>query len=376
MEFVASLIRKQYTIDGQQYRSTKNKIGEGAFAVVNHVQHVKSKAEYAVKRIVCSSMEQIAEANRELQVLERLQKHVNILPFLGKGLRKNKRGQDEILLLMPFYRLGTVGSIVDRGGGYPSCAFSDPTLLKRMFLDILEGLIHMHIDRGLRHNDIKASNFLLTDDMHIVISDFGSVSKETTVVRSRKEALAVQDEAASKTTASIRAPELWDCPSSFTITGKADVWSFGCVMYLMLFSRTPFESPQEGLSHLAIMSARYAIPQSVPAAIGEFVPLLSSCLRTNADERAHMIELRALLTGGNLPSTPTIQDGVGVLSSKDALSDSCNFADFNTAFLPITTEENNVSPFRSEICENKENTDDSDFGEFVAAGSDCVADSM
>lgn len=79
----------------------------------------------------------------------------------------------------------------------------------------------MHDVKFLRHNDLKISNFLLTEDMRVVITDFGSVSPLLTPVTTRSEALLVQEQAASKTTASIRAPELYDCPSCITIDGKA-----------------------------------------------------------------------------------------------------------------------------------------------------------
>ena len=99
-----------------------------------------------------------------------------------------------MLLLMPFYRLGTVSTIVDRGPGYPACAFTSAVQVRRMFQDAAEGLEFMHRACGVRHNDVKVANFLLTDDMRVVITDFGSVGPEKTRVQSRREALLVQEE--------------------------------------------------------------------------------------------------------------------------------------------------------------------------------------
>ena len=55
----------------------------------------------------------------------------------------------------------------------------------------------------------------------------------------------MQEEAAAVCTASYRAPELLDTPSQCTIDAKTDVWSVGCTLFNMLYSRTPFENPIE-----------------------------------------------------------------------------------------------------------------------------------
>jgi len=122
---------------------------------------------------------------------------------------------------MPFYSKGTVQTIIDKAGcTYPTSAF-DLATLKSIFLDIVDGLSYMHEEKSLRHNDLKTSNFLLTEDLRAVISDFGSVSALINPVRSRREALLIQEQAASKTTPSIRPPELWDCPSNIDINASA-----------------------------------------------------------------------------------------------------------------------------------------------------------
>jgi serine/threonine protein kinase len=133
---------------------------------------------------------------------------------------------------MPFYTNGTVQHIIDAGGGYPSCAFSKHNL-KEIFLGLVNGLQFMHTIKNLRHNDLKPSNFLLSEENHVVITDFGSVSQCVTPVRTRKEALVLQEEAASKTTPSIRPPELWDCPSNIDIDGAVGrFYLYYCYYYL------------------------------------------------------------------------------------------------------------------------------------------------
>jgi serine/threonine protein kinase len=75
---------------------------------------------------------------------------------------------------------------------------------------------------------------------------------------------------------------------------ETDIWSLGCTLYNLMFSRTPFES-QEGLSSLAVMSGRYMIPDSVPVS-AILVHLVSLMLTVNPAERADWPVIKAMLT--------------------------------------------------------------------------------
>ena len=53
-----------------------------------------------------------------------------------------------------------------------------------------------------------------------------------------------------------RAPELFEVPSSGTITASSDVWSLGCCIYAAAFGHSPFDG-----SALAAMSGRLSFPR-------------------------------------------------------------------------------------------------------------------
>ena len=53
-----------------------------------------------------------------------------------------------------------------------------------------------------------------------------------------------------------RAPELFEVPSSCTITAKTDVWSLGCSIYAAAFGQSPCDG-----SALAAMSGRVVFPR-------------------------------------------------------------------------------------------------------------------
>lgn len=247
-----------------------------------------SGERYALKKMICQTDEQLDEAKKEIDTMVKI-KHQNVLPLLDFAYTLNKKGQKEVLLLLPLY-MGSVQTVIDQGAGFPNCGFSDGLDVLKILRCIVEGLSAIHAC-GLRHADMKPANILLTESHNAVITDFGSVSPAPVEVHSRAEALAIQDQAASFTTASYRAPELYNTPSNCVIGGESDVWSFGCLMYCMMYSRSPFESAAEGLSTLSIISAHYQIPDGNQWP-QEYLDIISRCLQPDPVQRATLAALR------------------------------------------------------------------------------------
>ena len=90
--------------------------------------------------------------------------------------------------------------------------------------------------------------------------DLGSAAPVPTRITSRRMALEVADEAASKCSAPYRAPELFEPPSEGVLDESVDVWSLGATLYAMAFGWSPFESAAEGLKKLAILNGRFTFP--------------------------------------------------------------------------------------------------------------------
>lgn len=236
-----------------------------------------------MKKIICQTDEQIDEAKKELRFLQKV-KHANIVSLLGSEIISSGKGsKQEIFFLMPLYS-GNVQAIIDKGRGYPSCAFEgNMSGLMAILLDTCRGLEAIH-RAGYRHGDLKPANILLNHEGRAVLTDFGSISPLVVEVSNRTMALKVQEEAAVYTTASYRSPELFDTPSSCIIDSKSDVWSFGCVMYSIAYSRSPFESEKEGLSTLAVLSGRYTLP-TIRSSVSYLNTEIRSCLIVNPTER-------------------------------------------------------------------------------------------
>jgi serine/threonine protein kinase len=88
--------------------SLGRQVGEGAFSFVYEAREVGTNAtgrRFAVKKLLCQSQEQVADAEREIAVLRKLHvvSHTNLLPLLDTTSATTKAGHLEYYLLLPLY---------------------------------------------------------------------------------------------------------------------------------------------------------------------------------------------------------------------------------------------------------------------------------
>lgn len=84
-----------------------------------------------------------------------------------------------------------------------------------------------------------------------ILMDLGSLAPSPTPIRTRADALRLQDAAAEHSTLPYRAPELLDVrvdassAAAPVVDTKVDIWSLGCTVYACLVGKSPFERRSE-----------------------------------------------------------------------------------------------------------------------------------
>jgi serine/threonine kinase 16 len=208
---------------------------------------------YALKHMLLQVAEQRTAVEAEIQAHSMVH-HRNVVQLICSEIRRNADGTYTAFLLFPYYRGGTLQDLMeqcDRSGQ----ALPQARLLQLMIC-VCRGLHAMHLS-SLAHRDVKPANLVLADSRdELVLMDLGSAARASVNVSSRQEALALQETCAQTCTAQYRAPELFEVPSSGTITASSDVWSLGCCIYAAAFGHSPFDG-----SALAAMSGRLSFPR-------------------------------------------------------------------------------------------------------------------
>ncbi|XP_026403268.1 serine/threonine-protein kinase EDR1-like isoform X4 [Papaver somniferum] len=155
---------------------------------------------------------------QEVSLMKRL-RHPNVLLFMGA--------------VTSLRRLGIVTEFLPRGSLFKLLQRETPTLdWKRrvlMALDIARGMNYLHsYDPPIVHRDLKSSNLLVDKDWTVKVGDFGlSPLKHTTFLSTNS----------GKGTPQWMAPEVI---RNEPANGKADVYSFGVILWELATSKIPW----------------------------------------------------------------------------------------------------------------------------------------
>ncbi|KAI7899924.1 kinase-like domain-containing protein [Cokeromyces recurvatus] len=197
-------------------------LGKGCMGKVILVRSKKSKKIYALKSIIKEHVIEQREITHTLDEKDILVKLSQINhPYLAK-LYTSFQDEYRLYLLTTYYSGGDIATYMARLYSFShDCALFYAA-------EIIEGIGELH-RLGILYRDLKPENILLTNDGHIILTDFG-LSKW----------LVESNNYTTHTfcgTAEYLAPEvLLGEPYSFTI----DYWSFGTILYEMLAGITPF----------------------------------------------------------------------------------------------------------------------------------------
>ncbi len=303
MGSLLSCFRGVIELDGGTKVTQGAQLAEGGFSFVYVATDARGRRR-ALKRIRCQSTEQIKAAQWELTVHRELTAsgHPNLLPLADWGMRAEPRGE-HFYFLTPLARRGSLRDEINRRVLAGSAPHWDTAALLELFAGVCAGLRVLHEPQRRRggsseewaHRDLKPENVLLSDaagphgSNHAgnhsgsssagsgaggggpvpQLMDFGSVAKARVAVRTRQQALLLQEAAAEHSTMPYRAPELFDVPSHADVDERTDVWSLGCLLFAMMYGYSPFECEfSSAVSAAPGAGAGGAVPPPPPAGEG------------------------------------------------------------------------------------------------------------
>jgi serine/threonine protein kinase len=274
-------------------------IGVGGFGIV--YSGLWHGTEVAVKKLLDQDLteNQIEEFRAEAKMMARL-RHPNIVLFLGATtIPPNLSIVTELMSLGSLYKVlhgSTKSHHCDdaksehASGSSSSQSRSLPLSWRQrllMCIDAARGLNYLHQRHPpIVHRDLKSLNLLVSENLTVKVSDFGlSRVRNRTFLTSRHCG---------------GTPE-WTAPEvlrSEQHNEKADVYSFGVIMWEMITRKIPFE----GMTSMQIIAAvgfkkqrlpPPVIPNPLPptlAGMDKFVQVMESCF-SEADKRPSMTQI-------------------------------------------------------------------------------------
>lgn len=243
-------------------------LGQGNFAKVYYARKIKTSQSVAVKVIDKEKVLKVGmmdQTKREISVMS-LVKHPNILELYEVMASKNK-----IYFVMEYAKGGELFKKVSKGKLREDTA-------RKYFQQLISAVDFCH-SRGVYHRDLKPENLLLDENGILKVSDFGL----SALAESKHQDGLLHT---SCGTPAYVAPELINRKGYDG--AKADIWSCGVILYVMLAGYLPFHDSNLIAIYRKISKAEYKFPNWFSP---EVTKLLSRILNPNPKARISIAKI-------------------------------------------------------------------------------------
>jgi TolB-like protein/serine/threonine protein kinase/Flp pilus assembly protein TadD len=243
-------------------------IGRGGMGVIYRARQQHSRRIVAVKRILAhqvDSHETLARFRREAEAVASLD-HPNILPI--HEVSESEEG-------LPFFSMkyATGGSLRTAAPALRK----DPRECVRVMAKVARAIAYAH-GKGVLHRDLQPGNILLDESGEPMVSDFGLAKwlNETSDLTRTLETLG---------TPGYIAPEQAECRAA-DLTGAADVYSLGAILFYLLTGRPPFVGPNVlWVIHQAAASPAPRLRSLAPSLDRDLETIVAHCLEADPEAR-------------------------------------------------------------------------------------------
>lgn len=264
------------------------------FASGNHsrlYQGVYKDQDVAVKLLRLDSCEDAATAARlERQFMQEVHclsqfHHPNIVEFVAASWKP-----PVCCVIMEYVPGGSLRAFLHK---YESESLPLKTILS-MALDVALGMEYLH-SQGVVHRDLKSENLVLTEELHLKLTDFGVGCLET------------ECDLRSSDTGTYR----WMAPEMIShkhYSKKVDVYSFGIVLWELVTRLVPYQdmTPVQVAYAVVNKNLRPTIPDDCPT---ELADLMEQCWKDNPERRPNFYQIVQILEDVemSLPEDPQPQ---------------------------------------------------------------------
>eukprot|EP01065_Artemidia_motanka_P020857 TRINITY_DN2489_c0_g1_i2.p1 TRINITY_DN2489_c0_g1~~TRINITY_DN2489_c0_g1_i2.p1 ORF type:complete len:1078 (+),score=342.87 TRINITY_DN2489_c0_g1_i2:121-3354(+) len=264
-------------------------VGHGAQASVVLVHDVIANEDVVIKRVHLSGDgAEIAKAAREVEILQALKEHPNVVKYLHSfDEYEGVGGETRVLnIVMEYCSRGDLAQFIkERSDGRPK--YLEAGHISRWTLQLLQGVGYLH-EHGYLHRDLKAANVFITESDDVKIADFG-ISR----CLGRSEAALTM-----VGTPYYMAPEVMNCDSN-GYNSKSDVWSLGVILYQICALRLPFPGNN-------ILAVATAVLENSPTELPQHIPLrirgmVHRMLTSNPEKRPCLQQLLEEMTSRASP---------------------------------------------------------------------------
>ncbi len=300
------------TIVGSSYEVIEL-LGRGAMGMVYRVKHVTLPAEYALKILTDDKQDEVSviRFQNEAQAIAKLN-HPNIVAIYNFGLHDGS---------LPFYVMDLLAGedLLDK------IAYSGPMapeMALPLFIEACAGLSFAH-RKGILHRDVKPANLLILDrpdvqGARVKVVDFGIVKFAEELKPDSQKLTAMGIVCGSP---SYMSPEQ---AMGQKVDPRSDIYSLGCSLFETLTGKVPFRGRSASdtmMMHVSAPSPSLA-SKNPEAKFSDDLEILVA--RMMAKERMYRYQtmdsvaqdLKNLLEGKPLASTPFVQSNFGVVQGK------------------------------------------------------------
>ncbi|OVA08866.1 Protein kinase domain [Macleaya cordata] len=243
----------------------ENKVGSGSFGDLYKGTYRTQEVAIKVLKPERINADMQREFAQEVYIMRKV-RHKNVVQFIGACTRP-----PSLCIVTEFMSGGSVYDFLHKQKGI----FKLPSLLK-VAIDVSKGMNYLHQNKII-HRDLKAANLLMDENEVVKVADFGVARVQT------------QSGVMTAETGTYRwmAPEVIEHKP---YDHKADVFSFGIVLWELLTGKLPYEflTPLQAAVGVVQKGLRPTIPKNTHP---KLVELLEQCWQQNPSLRPDFSEI-------------------------------------------------------------------------------------